>query len=86
MPLLTSAATESAPIGPAPKTITESPGWTPERVMPCSATARGSVRAAARSDMPSGIAPERLGALDHVAGERTRMADRRIPSVLRFSH
>ena len=39
MPRATRAAIESAPIGPAPMTITLSPGPTPERVMPWSATA-----------------------------------------------
>ena len=41
-----SAATLKAPIGPAPKTMTLSPGATPERVMPCRATDSGSARAA----------------------------------------
>ena len=36
----------SAPMGPAPKTITRSPGCTPERVMPCMATESGSASAA----------------------------------------
>ena len=36
----------SAPMGPAPKTITVSPGVTPERVMPCKATDNGSASAA----------------------------------------
>ncbi len=35
-----------APMGPAPDTITVSPGPTPERVMPCSATDSGSASAA----------------------------------------
>ena len=37
---------DSAPIGPAPMTITLSPGATPERVIPCRATASGSASAA----------------------------------------
>ncbi len=43
-----------APMGPAPKTMAVSPSVMAERVMPCRATARGSARAAARDDSPSG--------------------------------
>ncbi len=41
-------------MGPAPKTMAVSPRTMPDRVMPCSATARGSARAATRGDIPSG--------------------------------
>ena len=54
IPRATRAAIVSAPMGPAPKTIAESPAVIPERVMPCRATARGSASAAARGDIPSG--------------------------------
>src|SRR5271157_1480564 len=54
MPMNRSAAMLSAPIGPAPKTITVSPGVTPERVMPCNATDSGSANAAWRAARPSG--------------------------------
>ncbi len=54
MPRATRAAMESAPMGPAPITITLSPGATPERVIPWSATASGSASAAWRADRPGG--------------------------------
>ena len=54
MPSATSAATDSAPMGPAPMTITLSPGPTPERVMPWRATAIGSASAAWRAPRPGG--------------------------------
>ena len=47
---------DSAPIGPAPSTSARWSSSTRERVMPCSATASGSVRAAARGSRPSGTA------------------------------
>src|SRR5271165_4070599 len=56
MPRATRAATLRAPMGPAPKTITESPGAAFDRVIPCRATASGSARAAWRSESPSGTA------------------------------
>ena len=54
MPAARSAATVSRPIGPAPVTSTRSPGLAFDRVIPCKATASGSVSAAARCDTPSG--------------------------------
>ena len=56
MPRATSAAMVRAPMGPAPMTITRSPGAAPERVMPCNATASGSARAAWRDVRPGGSA------------------------------
>ena len=53
-PSARSAAMVSAPIGPAPSTSTRWPGRMPDRVMPCSATASGSARAAARGSRPAG--------------------------------
>ena len=55
-------------MGPAPKTMAESPGTMPDRVMPCSATASGSARAATRGDMPSGTRKsERASAITYPA-------------------
>ena len=49
------AATERNPIGPPPVTSQRVPGRAPPAcVMPCSATARGSVSAACLSERPSG--------------------------------
>ena len=59
MPRATSAAIVSAPIGPAPMTSARSPSTSPERVMPCSATANGSASAASRIERPSGRAHQR---------------------------
>ena len=56
MPRATSTATVNAPIGPAPNTMALSWSVMCERVMPCSATASGSARAASRSERPSGRA------------------------------
>ena len=71
MPMARSAATLSAPIGPAPKTITLSPGATPERVMPCSATDSGSASAAWRGERPSGRRRTTAGPAQDVLGEGT---------------
>ena len=60
---------ESAPIGPAPMTITLSPGAIPERVIPCSATASGSASAAWRALRPGGRRSSDRGPDQHVAGE-----------------
>ena len=84
MSMARSAATLNAPMGPAPKTITLSPGATPERVMPWRATDSGSASAAWRGDRPSGS--RRTPAARH------RMYSAKAPSVcsevmlLRFSH
>ena len=74
----------NAPMGPAPNTITVSPGCTPERVMPCMATESGSARAAWRGARPSGR--RRTPAARH------KMYSAKAPSLwlfvmsLRFSH
>ena len=84
MPMDRRAATLSAPIGPAPNTITVSPGVTPDRVMPCMATDRGSASAAWRGDRPSGSRK--------TPAARARMYSANAPSecsvamLLRFSH
>ena len=74
----------SAPIGPAPNTITLSPGVTFERVMPCMATESGSARAAWRGARPSGSRS--------TPAARATMYSAKAPSVCsvviewRFSH
>ena len=79
-----SAATVRAPIGPAPMTMAVSPGATPDRVIPCMATARGSASAAWRA--------ERLSGKRKTPAARTRMYSANAPSplsvmgLLRFSH
>ena len=84
MPMSVRAATLNAPIGPAPKTMTRSPGATPDRVMPCKATERGSASAAWRGERPSGR--RRTPAARH------RMYSAKAPSdcspvmLWRFSH
>ena len=54
MPSATKAAMESAPMGPAPITVTLSPRLTPDQVIPCRATASGSANAARRAVKPGG--------------------------------
>ena len=65
---------DSAPIGPAPMTITLSPGATPDRVIPCSATASGSASAAWRADRPGGSRSSDSVPHQQVAGECTVVA------------
>ena len=65
---------ESAPIGPAPMTMTVSPGATPARVIPWSATASGSASAAWRAVRPRRQSEERRRPDQHVAGEGTVVA------------
>ena len=81
MPRATSAAMERAPIGPAPMTMTLSPGATPERVMPWRATASGSASAAWRADRPGGSRSSEASPHQHVAGEGPVVAvdDRTLP-------
>ena len=74
-PRVTSAATASAPMGPAPSTSTESPGPISPRVMPCSDTASGSASAAARGSRPVGQAQQRPLVGDDVAGEGAVVVD-----------
>ena len=55
IPSAFSAATDKNPIGPPPVTNQRVPGRAPPaRVIPCNATARGSVSAACFRDNPSG--------------------------------
>ena len=64
-------------------TITLSPGATPERVIPCRATASGSASAAWRADRPGGSRSERGVPHQQVAGEGTVVAvDDRALAVL----
>ncbi len=84
MPIDRRAAMLSAPMGPAPKTITVSPGAMPDRVMPWRATDSGSASAAWRGARPSGSR--------RTPADRATTYSAKAPSVwseimlLRFSH
>ena len=69
MPRATRATMVRAPMGPAPKTMAVSPSPTPERVMPCRATASGSASAASRAESPAGRRSSDRAFDQHVAGE-----------------
>ncbi len=76
MPRATAAAIDSAPIGPAPVTSIRWPMCAAPRVSPWSATASGSVSAAARSDNPSGRASKL------VSGTRDELCEGSLPGAV----
>ena len=83
-PSRVSAAMVSAPIGPAPITITDMPGVTLPWWMPCRATASGSASAAARGSSPSGIGRTSASPRELVGGEGAVVGRR--PGVSRAAH